>query len=81
MGAKTISLSLPEWLIKDLELEGSGNRSERIQELMIKGFLAEKLKLNINEPYEVLTPKPLKLSRLYKFFQENQSINATGVLG
>jgi hypothetical protein len=44
MSVKKVAISLPDWVFKDLELDQSGNRSARIQELMIKGYLSEQKK-------------------------------------
>jgi len=34
MVSQKLTITVPEWIVKDLELELSGNKSARIQELM-----------------------------------------------
>ena len=40
--SKTIAISLPEWIINEIIGE-TGNKSQRVQELLVKGHMAEKM--------------------------------------
>jgi len=45
--SKTINISLPEWVAKEI-IGKPKNKSERVQELIIKGYFVEKLKKEEN---------------------------------
>lgn len=36
-----VTISIPKWIIEEI-LKDSGNRSSRIEELLIKGYMAER---------------------------------------
>lgn len=42
MGAIKMSVTIPEWMYRDLALGRTSNKSERIQELIMKGYMFEK---------------------------------------
>lgn len=44
-----MSITIPEWMYKDLGLGRTDNKSEKIQELIMKGYMAEKLKHTIGQ--------------------------------
>jgi len=45
--SKQVSISLPNWIISEM-ITNHKNKSERVQELMIKGYFVEKLKKEEN---------------------------------
>lgn len=42
MGAVKMSVTIPEWMYKEMALGRNSNKSERIQELIMKGYMSEK---------------------------------------
>lgn len=80
MTAKKIGVSIPDWIEHDI-LADSKNRSARITELIIKGYLAEKEKVNLKNTSDSHKDMPISFnpadSLFNSFILEGRSLGVS----